>query len=84
MRVYDDSVSQEKQKWVMFYIVAPDQDAKEQLEAGFEYLHDNRLIDTDFMAVNAIVHSYLNQYREAGCKSCIIVDPKLYKKLTSI
>lgn len=39
-------------------IVVPTEYDKDQLIKGFKYLHDNRLIDTDLMAVNTIVHQY--------------------------
>lgn len=39
-------------------IVVPSEFDKAQLLLAFEYLHDNRLIDTDLMAVNTIVHLY--------------------------
>ncbi len=47
-----------KVKFPKFRIVVASEDDKQQLQAAFEYLHDNRLIDTDFVAVNCLVHSY--------------------------
>jgi hypothetical protein len=44
----------------MTEIVVPTERDKAQLLAAFEYLHDNRTIDTDFMAVNLLVHTYMN------------------------
>lgn len=48
------------QKWVNIneIIVASEWD-KEQLLKAFKYLHNNFTIDTDFMAVNSLVHFYL-------------------------
>lgn len=81
MRVYDDSVPQDKQKWIDFRIVVPDKNTKKQLQAAFEYLHDNRLIDTGFMAVNAVVHAYLDEAREKGTESPILVDRQLFTEI---
>lgn len=41
-------------------IVVPTEFDKAQLLLASEYLHYNRLIDTDLMAVNTIVHLYEN------------------------
>lgn len=38
-------------------IVKTERDKRELLKA-FEYLHDNPLIDTDYCAVNSIIHQY--------------------------
>jgi hypothetical protein len=48
-------------KWVTIEkIVVPTEFDKEQLIRAFKYLHDNRTIDTDLLAVNTIVHMYEN------------------------
>ena len=47
-----------KVKWPEFFIIVPDLDTKEQLKAAFEYLHDNKHIDPDFIPVNCLIHSY--------------------------
>lgn len=47
-----------KVRFPKFRIVVPTEWDKKQLQAAFEYLHDNKLIDTDFIAVNCLVHSY--------------------------
>jgi hypothetical protein len=48
-------------KWVTIEkIVVPTEFDKEQLIRAFKYLHDNRTIDTDLLAVNTIVHMYQN------------------------
>jgi hypothetical protein len=48
-------------KWVTIEkIIVPTEFDKEQLLRAFKYLHDNRTIDTELMAVNAIVHMYQN------------------------
>lgn len=81
MRVYDESVSQEKQKWVDFRIVVPDEDTKNQLSAAFEYIHDNRTLDLDYMAVNSIAHSYLTDMPDPGDLNRFIVDSELFKQM---
>ena len=70
-----------KMKWCDFRIIVPDQETKEQLQAAFEYFHDNRDIDTDFIAVNAVAHSYLDDKLEEGAESPILVDPDLFKQV---
>lgn len=70
-----------KVKWVDFRIVVPDEETKQQLLAAFEYIHDNRTLDLDYIAVNTIAHSYLTPELESGCKDIIVVDPSLFKKL---
>ncbi len=48
-------------KWIVIEkIVVPTEFDKDQLLLAFEYLHNNRTIDTDLMAVNTIVHMYQN------------------------
>ena len=81
MRVYDESVLPEKQKWVDFRIVVPDNDTRGQLLAAFEYIHDNQTLDLDFMAVNSVAHAYLTPEREKGATPCIIVDADLFKRM---
>ena len=83
MRVYDESIPQKDQKWVQFMIVAPDRDTKEQLQAGFEFIHDSSLMDHgDFMAINSIAHSYIDDsLGDKGVISPIVVDKELYRTL---
>ena len=46
------------QKWIKIHeIVVDSEDTKQQLLLAFRYLHD-RDIDTDFIAVNYLVHLY--------------------------
>lgn len=66
-------------KFTKFKIVVPTKKDKEQLQAAFEYLH-NRDIDTDFIAVNQVVHEY--DYGEPSKPDNIIVDKDFYKQLT--
>jgi hypothetical protein len=40
-------------------VVSTERDKQQFLQA-FKYLHDNRTIDTDFLAVNTLVHIYMN------------------------
>lgn len=71
-----------KVPFVKFMIVVPTQDDKEQLQAGFEYIHDGPLLDdNDFIVLNQIAHSYLDDECEKGCISPIVVNQSLYKKL---
>jgi hypothetical protein len=39
-------------------IIVPSERDKDQLLRAIKYLHDNRTIDTDYYAVNSLVHMY--------------------------
>ena len=55
---YDESLGN-NQNWVAITeIVVPTQRDKEQLLKAFEYIHDLSTIDSDFIAVNTIMHMY--------------------------
>lgn len=43
--------------WVKFKIIAETEEDKQELLNAFKYLHDAR-IDTNFIAVNQLVHLY--------------------------
>lgn len=66
-----------KVKWTRFIIVVPSEADRKELQAAFEYLHDRRDIDTEFVTVNQIVH----EYDYGGEFTRIMVDPKLYKSI---
>jgi hypothetical protein len=69
-----------KVKWVDFCILVPDEETKKQLQAACEYLHDNPLIDADFLAVNSLVHAYENFLNTNGHQfDPIVVDPMGFK-----
>lgn len=68
----------EKVKFTKFKIVVPTQKDKEQLQAAFEYLH-NQDIDTDFIAVNQVVHEY--DYQDPKRPDNIIVNKQLFNEL---
>jgi len=57
--VSKDDPRWKKVKWTKFCIVVPTEKDKKDLQAAFEYFHDNRLIDTDFITVNQLAHQYL-------------------------
>jgi hypothetical protein len=59
-------------------VVPTNRDRKELLEVS-RYLHDLRCIDTEYIAVNQLVH----EYEHKTLYSNIIVDKELYKKLNS-
>ena len=48
----------DEQKWVRFKIIVPREYDKEQLLKAFEYIHDIRTLDTDYIAVNTVAHIY--------------------------
>jgi len=66
---YDETLG-DNQPWVSINeIVVPTERDKEQLLAAFEYIHNLREIDPNFMAVNSIMHMY-------QCPDKIKVEPK--------
>jgi hypothetical protein len=64
-------------RWNKFVIIVPTEWDKQELQAAFEYFHDNKLIDTDYLAVNALAHAYCEP---PDSVSPIVVDEKLYNK----
>ncbi len=59
--VYYDENLGDNQKWVTIsQIIVPTEYDKEQLLLAIKYFHDNPLINTDILAVNTLVHLYLN------------------------
>lgn len=65
-------------EWTKFKIIVPTEKDKRELEEALHYLH-NSDIDTDYIAVNQLVHTYLNE--EEGYENNIIVDKDLFEKL---
>lgn len=54
---YDEALAE--QQWcTITEIVVPTDHDKEQLLKAFKYIHDLRSIDSDYMAVNTIMHLY--------------------------
>ncbi len=70
-----------KVKFTKFKIVVPTKKDKEQLQAAFEYLHNQWDIDTDFIAVNQVVHEY--DHDDPREPDNIIVDKDLYNSLNT-
>ena len=80
MRRYRKNMKDPKKvPFVDFLIVVPSEDDKKQLLAAFEYFHDNKLIDTDFIAVNQLAHCYVTPELEKGHPQMIVVDPDLFR-----
>jgi hypothetical protein len=73
-----------KVNWTKFRIVVPTEDDKRQLQACFEYIHDNQIMDCkeDFIVLNQIAHCYLDQERETGTVSMIVVDADAFKEMS--
>jgi len=68
-------------KFFEYTIVVPTKQDREELLETSRYLHDLRCIDTDYIAVNQLVHEY--EHKTLNVHSNIIVDKELYKKLNS-
>lgn len=69
--------------FVKFLIVVPTEDDKKQLQAGFEFIHDSPVMDTeeDYIIINQIAHSYIDPEIEKGCTSPIVVNPDLFREM---
>lgn len=76
-RTHKDNIK--KVKFTKFKIVVPTKKDKEQLQAAFEYLHNRGDIDTDFIAVNQVVHEF--DHDDPREPDNIIVDKNLYNSL---
>lgn len=73
---------QKKIKWPKFKIVVPDNFSKKQLLAAFEFIHDNPIMDNDFIIISCLGHSYLTPKLEIGCEAeAILVNSKLYTSI---
>lgn len=71
-----------KVPFVKFRIVVPTEDDKQQLLAGFEYIHDGPMLnDNDFIVLNQLAHCYVTPELEKGHPDMIIVNDKLYTKM---
>lgn len=57
---YPTSVDEKNNYVTISKIIVPTERDKEQLLKAFRYLHDTWNIDTEYYAVNTIVHTYLN------------------------
>ena len=56
---YDESAG-DNQKWcTITEIVVPTEHDKDQLLKAFDYIHNLPTIDSDYIAVNTIMHMYL-------------------------
>jgi len=62
-----------------FKIVVPSKKDKKEIMSACKHLHDSRDIDTNYVTVNQLVHSYMDVANDPT----IIVDKKLYEKLCS-
>jgi hypothetical protein len=80
MRRYEDKPIEEI-KFVRYKIVVPTEEDKLELEEAFEHLHYTDC-DTEYVAVNQLIHEYLTEER-AGypVKNNIVVDPHAYALL---
>ena len=79
MRRYRKNASDSsKIPFTKFCIVVPTEEDKKELQAAFEYFHDNRLIDTDFITVNQLAHQYLEP---PDGNPFILVDEDEFRRL---
>lgn len=61
LRRWDDTLPAADQKYFQHIrIIARSEEDKDQLLKAFQYIHDMRELDTDYMAVNYLAHVYTN------------------------
>lgn len=65
--------------WAKFKIIVPNEKEKEKISMALKYLHDSD-IDTDFVWVNQLVHSYMTDNNP----QTIIVDDNLFNSIGEI
>lgn len=56
---YDESAGNDQKLCTITEIVVPTEYDKDQLLRAFEYIHNLRTIDSDYLAVNTVMHMYL-------------------------
>lgn len=66
-------------KWVKYKIIVPTNDDRKELMDAFEDIHYTP-VDTDIIAVNQLIHEYLDE-THGNYTNNIIVDEELYNKL---
>ena len=84
MRQYRKNVKDStKIPFINFRIVVPTEDDKRQLQAAFEFIHDGPVMDTeeDYIIINQLAHSYIDDTLEEGAESPILVDSNLFKQV---
>jgi hypothetical protein len=62
-----------------YKIVVPTEKDRKQLIKAFEYLHNLRCIDTDYIIVNQLVHEY--ELESKPEYSSIIINKELFEKI---
>jgi len=80
MRRYDHYKDIKDVEWTKYIIVVPTIEDREELMGAFEELHYSDC-DTEVVAVNQLVHEYLDDKREPGTHNNIIVDPEAFNNL---
>ena len=58
MARYDESAGDNQQWCTLTEIIVPTEQDKVQLLKAFNYIHNLREIDSDFLAVNTLMHMY--------------------------
>lgn len=85
MKTYEDygcklpECDMSKLKFTDFIIVVPTKKDKKDLQAAFEYIHNNRSIDTDFITVNQLAHMYTEYPEENANTPRIVVHRVLFE-----
>ena len=71
-KVFNEVIDSES---IKYKIIVPTIEDKEELKEAFKHFHDSRDIDTNYYAVNQLVHDYMDK------STSIIVDKELFESL---
>lgn len=84
MERYKDNDTIKGTRFTKYKIIVPSEQDKSELEEAFEHIHYSD-IDTEYVPVNQLAHEYLTSEitGDDRVKNNIIVDSKLYHKLSS-
>ena len=80
LKKYPDNEDLSKVEWTKYKIIVPSEEDRQELMKAFEYFH-YRDVDSSFVAVNQLIHEYLDESRNEGSRNNILVDPELYEKI---
>lgn len=79
MNTYDNKKIEDV-KWTKYKIVVPTQEDRQELMKAFNHIHYSD-VDSNFVAVNQLMHEYLDGIENPAYSNNIIVDKEMYDKL---
>jgi hypothetical protein len=67
-------------KWTKYKIIVPSEDDRQELMDAFEHIHYSD-VDSNFVAVDQLIHEYLDEDSSPEYHNNIIVDEELFNKI---